>query len=190
MLPRVLLIVDKVYSAEFIRSSERSEFELLEMRGSLKRLLGTLRSYSKCILVSPPRFLLEFLESDYSLQGDSRVASLCVEEQPLPDSDRVDLISLGCRGFISSTASVEEFWRALETADRGEIWAPRHLVAKAVQRLRTHAVPKFTAREQEILTLRAANLSNAEISQKLGISRDTVKWHLRSIHLKIRSYRT
>lgn len=39
----------------------------------------------------------------------------------------------------------------------------------------------MTPREREVLTLLAEGRSNAEISLALGISANTVKWHLRHL---------
>jgi ATP/maltotriose-dependent transcriptional regulator MalT len=43
----------------------------------------------------------------------------------------------------------------------------------------------ITAREQEVLRLLAQGLSNQEISQRLVITANTVKSHLRRIYLKL-----
>jgi DNA-binding NarL/FixJ family response regulator len=45
-------------------------------------------------------------------------------------------------------------------------------------------VGRFTRRQQEILTLVADGLSNAEIASRLGISRRTVDKHLEAIHMR------
>jgi LuxR family maltose regulon positive regulatory protein len=48
-----------------------------------------------------------------------------------------------------------------------------------------HSVIDLSVREQETLTLIAQDLSNQEIADKLFISLNTVKTHLKNIYLKL-----
>ena len=70
---------------------------------------------------------------------------------------------------------------------------PVDVVVRVAERLRTgqptaqpEASEVLSARECEVLALVVDGFSNAEIAQELGIARNTVKNHLRSILAKLR----
>ena len=48
-----------------------------------------------------------------------------------------------------------------------------------------HPYPSLTRREQAVLRLLAAGLSNDEIAVRLSLSLNTVKWHVRHILSKL-----
>ncbi|MGH8458510.1 MAG: response regulator transcription factor, partial [Nevskiales bacterium] len=70
----------------------------------------------------------------------------------------------------------------------GEIWAPRHLVARALRRALAASGATITNRERDILGLLRLGHTNRQIAQALFISHDTVKWHFRKIFHKIGVY--
>lgn len=98
------------------------------------------------------------------------------------------LLALGCSGYLGGEATAEALTKAIEAVAAGQIWAPRHLVARALHRALSAAGADalLTSREREILGLLRLGHTNRQIGEALFISPDTVKWHFRKILPKIR----
>ena len=116
----------------------------------------------------------------------------------------VPALRAGARGYLTKDASAEQIEAAIYAVHAGQT----HLDPAVQERLVTAVItrppaagppgpgagaslgpgPKppggLTAREAEVLTLLAAGLSNAEIAQRLYLSRATVKTHINRIFAK------
>jgi DNA-binding NarL/FixJ family response regulator len=75
--------------------------------------------------------------------------------------------------------------KAIEEVMTGDIWAPRRVLSRLIDRLLTvsesnfsDTSPHLTDREQEVLDLILMARSNREIAAKLGIEERTVKAHV------------
>ena len=96
------------------------------------------------------------------------------------------LLRLGCMGFVTERTPPAIIVRAIEALSRGEIWTTRRLLTDFVRMLLASPGPQMlTPREDQILRLIARGLSNREITQELFISRETVRWHIRTLYAKI-----
>jgi DNA-binding NarL/FixJ family response regulator len=97
------------------------------------------------------------------------------------------MLRLGYAGFLHSSASGEEIVKAVQCVNNGEIWASRKIISGALHE--SVAAPnhgtKLTSRETEILLHIAAGHGNQWIAEQLFITRDTVRWHLRSAYAKL-----
>jgi len=99
----------------------------------------------------------------------------------------------GASGFLLKDAGPGELLRAIRTIAAGDaLLAPsitRRLIAEFVARPDPQApparVPELTGRENEILRLVAAGLSNADIARRLVISPLTAKTHVGRILAKL-----
>lgn len=112
------------------------------------------------------------------------------------DLDEVvdEALAAGADGFLLKRASPEQLIDGIRTVHSGDA-----LVAPAVTRrlLITYAAGRprdreqlrraeqLTRRESDILTALAEGLSNAEIAQRVWLSPETVKTHVKSILLKL-----
>jgi DNA-binding NarL/FixJ family response regulator len=100
--------------------------------------------------------------------------------------DCESLLRMGCMGFLTTSAPAWQFHRAVDAVSCGEIWAPRKFMSQICRELLSAGDPlKLTAREEEVLGLMAGGSSNREIANYLFITRDTVRWHMRSIYRKL-----
>jgi DNA-binding NarL/FixJ family response regulator len=107
-----------------------------------------------------------------------------IEKQTIGDCE--SLLRIGCMGFLTTRAPAWQFHRAVDAVSGGEIWAPRKFMSQLCRELLSADDPlKLTAREEEVLALLAAGNSNREIANSLFITRDTVRWHMRSIYRKL-----
>jgi NarL family two-component system response regulator LiaR len=89
----------------------------------------------------------------------------------------------GAKGYILKEAPHGTLVRAIEKVAEGETYVdpalmPEFLAARDQGEM-------LTAREREILQLLADGLSNANVAQKLFISQETVKSHVRHILTKL-----
>ena len=92
----------------------------------------------------------------------------------------------GCSGVLLTGAHVEMQQSAITAVLRGELWYPRAMLSQLARGARLHAArQRLTARELEILSLLGADFKNQAIADRLFISRDTVRWHLRALYTKI-----
>jgi DNA-binding NarL/FixJ family response regulator len=94
-------------------------------------------------------------------------------------------IIAGARAYLDLSAGPEVVLRSIEEVMTGDIWAPRRVLSKLIDRLLTvsessfsDATPHLTDREQEVLDLILLARSNREIAEKLGIEERTVKAHV------------
>jgi DNA-binding NarL/FixJ family response regulator len=96
------------------------------------------------------------------------------------------LLKMGCSGVLQRTAPLTAYRRALHAVGRGELWASRVTVGTLVRELLlAYQPPRLTEREKEILRLIADGFPNRQIADLLFISRDTVRWHVRTIYKKL-----
>jgi DNA-binding NarL/FixJ family response regulator len=99
---------------------------------------------------------------------------------------RNQLLRNGASGFLPSGCDISIVHRALSAAKEGELWVTRKLLAdtfrQAINNANHH---RFTTREREILRCLANGYTNHQIGEMLFITRETVRWHLRSIYTKL-----
>jgi len=100
------------------------------------------------------------------------------------------VIGAGAKGYLSLTAKESEIRMAVETVRDGSVWAPRKVLSRLLdsQRVASRpeaAIPRFTAREIQILDLLRAGQPNREIALALGIDEGTVKAHIGRLMRKV-----
>jgi DNA-binding NarL/FixJ family response regulator len=104
----------------------------------------------------------------------------------------LEAIKQGAHGCICKSAEPWLYAKAVRSVHGGETWFGRTELLKALQ-LQIGIVPltpiqtddRLTPREEEILHLIGAGLSNKEIGRRLDISDKTVKTHLHRIYVKL-----
>jgi DNA-binding NarL/FixJ family response regulator len=89
----------------------------------------------------------------------------------------------GAKGYVLKEAPHETLVRAIEKVAAGEQFVDPALMPEALSG-REH-VDMLTAREREILQLLADGMSNADVAERLFISQETVKSHVRHILSKL-----
>ena len=92
----------------------------------------------------------------------------------------------GCAGVLHKGASAHLLRRAIDAVFGGELWLPRRILSRLLHHALFHnAARALTPREAEILKSIHAGLNNQQIADQLFISRETVRWHVRSLYSKI-----
>jgi DNA-binding NarL/FixJ family response regulator len=97
-----------------------------------------------------------------------------------------DFLRKGCAGVLEKRASVQTFRRAIDALFAGELWLSRKILSRLLHHALFHnAARTLTRREAEILKFICVGFNNQQIADQLFISRETVRWHVRSLYSKI-----
>jgi DNA-binding NarL/FixJ family response regulator len=124
--------------------------------------------------------------------GVSRPDTAVVVLTTYTDDDLIlEALSAGANGYLTKNATAEDIHRALRAAVAGQAVLDQEVQARVVDHATatehdatgaTGELPDgLSAREGEVLALIAEGLSNAEIAERLFISRTTVKTHINQI---------
>jgi DNA-binding NarL/FixJ family response regulator len=109
------------------------------------------------------------------------------------EQDLVTAVKYGADGYLLKDVQPEELFEQLRRIGEGEAPLSRGMTGKLLNQLarRTRPAPESKAaavlseRECEVLALIVEGSTNQEIGEELGIARNTVKNHLRSIYAKL-----
>ncbi|MCG2775077.1 MAG: response regulator transcription factor [Desulfobacterales bacterium] len=100
------------------------------------------------------------------------------------------IMDCGVHGFFYTHDSLEQMAKGVRAIFNGELWISRKIMAESLKKNNQYPIQRknysvLTPREVEILTMIAAGVTNAKISDKLCISPHTVKTHIYNIFKKI-----
>ena len=97
------------------------------------------------------------------------------------DNDVYRALTLGAKGYLLKDRDANEIPVAIDRVMNGGKY-----VSEAVMELfrKRQMTPDLTPREVEVLEYLRAGLTNETIAQRMGITRDTVKLHLKNIFVK------
>jgi DNA-binding NarL/FixJ family response regulator len=180
------------------------------MRRSFRQWIDAAAGF-KCVFASAtaeeaiaeiPRVNPDVVLMDIHLPGQSGIACAARLKEELP---RVQVIMLtvyrnqelifqalqaGACGYLLKRSDPEQLLKAIAEVRSGG--APMtseiaRMVVEAFQKKPGHTTPTedLTQRESEILALLSEGLSNKEIAERVDISYDTVRAHLRHIYEKL-----
>lgn len=90
-------------------------------------------------------------------------------------------IRLGAWGFISKSDEPAVLVESIAAVARGRMSLPYI----DLQALTTDPFAELTSRERELLTALANGWTNLQIASRIGISRNTVKYHLKNLYDKL-----
>jgi DNA-binding NarL/FixJ family response regulator len=141
---------------------------------------------SPCILIAEQDFILSLplpVRQKLRLHGDQiQTLAVCSMES----CQATELLHLGCSGVIREDISSTELHRVIDALTRGELWYPRIVLSDVIRSFVSPFESKsLTRRETEILQMISQGHSNSEIANSLFISKETVRWHQRSLYSKI-----
>jgi DNA-binding NarL/FixJ family response regulator len=125
-------------------------------------------------------------------------ASIVLKAAQLSPEAVKQALRLGVSGIATRGVTAKALHMCLESAGRGGCWIDRSLwteifpqtesvevASSQLQEVPQVALTGLTLREQEVLKLIADGAANAEIAQRLGIGRETVKSHVRKLLTKL-----
>lgn len=110
------------------------------------------------------------------------------------DANLFDAIKSGAQGYLLKNLEADDFFALLDRASRGEPALTPSLARKLLQEFAKPAeaaggvaADELTAREREVLELMVEGVtSNRKLAKRLGVSENTVKFHVRNILDKLR----
>jgi len=120
-------------------------------------------------------------------QPEVKVVVLTASDE---DSKLFEAIKSGAQGYLLKNLESEDFFGLLEGVNRGEPALTPALARKLLQEFARPAQPQatqhdpdaLTDREREVLELLVNGItSNRKLAKQLGVSENTVKFHVRNI---------
>lgn len=180
------------YRATLARIIEReSGFRCVGQFGSAEEALAEL-----------PKIRPDVVLMDINLPGMSGVECVRVLKQKLPDTQIVMLtvyedtdnifnaLAAGATGYLLKRSTKTEIIEAIRDVYNGGSPMTAHIARKVVQSFQQPAgqsapVEELSPREKEVLDLLAKGHLYKEISDKLGVSYETVRTYIRRIYEKL-----
>lgn len=109
------------------------------------------------------------------------------------EADLYEAVKSGASGYLLKDSSIEEVAQGIRVVADGQSLISPSMAAKLIDEFKTMSRPerstgpalKLTDRELEVLRLVAKGLSNREVAQRLAISENTVKNHVRNMLEKL-----
>ena len=98
------------------------------------------------------------------------------------DEDVFRSMNMGARGYMVKDESGEDLHVAIRTVASGKVFLPKRIKAIYDDRKKR---PSLSEREIEIIRLVAKGFSNDELADRLHLSPETIKAHLRHIYEKL-----
>ena len=163
-----------------------SEWMLVRFHDSIEELMDCSARFDRSIAIVDAG-LLDVAESKATdllrASGSLRIVARIDGGEPEQALER--MLLLGCYSFVSDRISAASLRRTLQGVDSGEIVVPRRVLSRAFQRmLAGRLAPKLSRRETDVLALLGQGLSNRSIAERLFISPETLRWHLRNLYSK------
>ena len=119
---------------------------------------------------------------------EAKIVILTVSEE---DDDLLKAIRAGAHGYLVKSINADEFLDLLSGLEAGKAAVTGHTAARLMAKLAENRLAMktvtedLTARELELLELVGEGFSNRAISDRLSISTNTVKYHLKNIFQKL-----
>ena len=163
--------------------AEEVDFRVLATVSSAYKLLEALDHYQPDVLVCDLDMLTsrELLELK-SLQASGQVWVIALSVYATAKVYQ-QAYELGFSALLPTSSPARKLVYVIRLVTSGERVYPA--VIHKQHGIQTSALDTLTERELEVLTLIAAGSGNAAIASKLGLSENTVKFHLRNVYSKL-----
>lgn len=107
------------------------------------------------------------------------------------DPDRIfSALRSGASGYLLKRSAPDQVVSAMRELQQGGAPMSGEIARKVIFHFRDQStnveeVERLTSREKEVLELVAHGFVNKEIADRLGVSVDAVRWHLKNIYAKL-----
>lgn len=127
----------------------------------------------------PDRSGVEVLKDILAVDRTAKVIMLTTSDA---EEDVFRSIEEGAMGYVMKESSIETIVAAVRQALAGDVYMSDDIRSIYEKR---KSVKGLSAREAEVLKAAADGCGNREIGQRLGISENSVKMHLKRIYFKL-----
>jgi DNA-binding NarL/FixJ family response regulator len=97
----------------------------------------------------------------------------------------IEALDAGARAFILKEAPLGDLVRAVHALAQGETYVDPVLAGVLAGAEAAEKMPRLSQRERDVLRLLASGMSNDQVGERLFISPETVRTHLRSAMAKL-----
>jgi DNA-binding NarL/FixJ family response regulator len=149
-----------------------------------KEALAVGQQAANCVLIVSESLLSEATIA--ALRAHTPNWHILVNGHRIPDRSPSEWFRKGFVGYLNHDSTPDMARKAVEHVLAGELWADRKVMSDMV-RLMSPTIhdTRFTRREREVLEKVAAGLDNRRIAEDLFVTRETVRWHLRTAYAKL-----
>jgi DNA-binding NarL/FixJ family response regulator len=168
--------------------SHRGSATLLRCPATFRDIVNLADHIDSAVCLSSAEFLGELPPASMHKLCAGKLRVLVVLESKKDDELAIPYLWEGCSGFLHLDDSPEIWERAIAAVAADELWVSRKMMSRLLReivRLSDDPRHKITRREAEILELIGVGHDNKHIANELFISKETVRWHVRSLYSKI-----
>ena len=97
----------------------------------------------------------------------------------------LDGLDSGARGYALKEGSIDELVEAIDAVAGGGTYVDPRLAPSLLSPKATQRQPSLSAREREIMSLLAEGLTGEEVADRLFLSSETIKTHVRNAMSKL-----
>jgi DNA-binding NarL/FixJ family response regulator len=200
----VFLIQDKALMRAGLASliKKRDELDLVGEAGSREQALHLVQASKPDVIVMDLRSITaEELDAPKAVRTASAKSRILLLMDDSDEGEVFATLATEADGYCLREAEFDKIFSAIQTVAAGEFWLDSGIARKVVKALLdTMAIlatdpqdfkndtvesDELSPRELEVLSLVSKGLSNLKIADKLGISAETVKTHIRHIMKKL-----
>jgi DNA-binding NarL/FixJ family response regulator len=181
------VVLEDAKLAKWCENARWNGFMVLQCPGTFEQMLTQCQKLAPCVLIVSQ----EVLESSNGnglnawVRVENAIRILVLASRKGPNLAE-KFLAMGCMGYLRSDASTSTVTRAVRAVASGQVWANRSTIAHVMCNMILQQVRlELTSRERDILRLIAGGLNNRVIADRLFISHETVRWHIRRLYSKL-----
>ena len=152
---------------------------------------ATLRLCPDLVLLDIAMPRMDGLEALRLIRQERPVTQVVMLTASADDENLLEAVESGALGYLLKDLNADEFLAMLHGLQRGEAAMTRRMTTRLMKGLaslshqQTEVTDSLTPRETQLLGLVAEGLSNRTMAQRLSVSENTIKYHMKSILRKL-----
>ncbi len=173
---------------------EAADYDVVAQVGDGSSALDAVRRHKPdLILLDISMPVMSGLEALQLIKAESPLTKVIMLTVSDSDDDLFQAIETGADGYLLKDLDASEFLDILEGIQKGEAAITRKIAARIMGRVKDLAQKKgeekevLSPREVEVIALLGKGLPNRAIAERLFVSENTVKYHVRNILQKLGS---